>query len=115
MESKAWVVAVAALCAVLGSIGQMLFKLGSASVELSLRSWIINIKVLGGMTLYGFSAILFIIALKHGNLSVLYPVIATSYVWVALISTRVFGEPMSLLKWLGIALILGGVTLIARS
>lgn len=115
METKTWAIGLAALCALLGSSGQLLFKLGSESVVLSLGSWITNLEVMGGMALYGVSAILFIVALKHGSLSVLYPVIATSYVWVAVVSNRVLGEPMSLLKWGGIALILLGITLIARS
>ena len=115
METKTWAIGLAALFALLGSSGQLLFKLGSASVVLSLGSWVTNLEVISGMTLYGLSAILFIIALKHGSLSVLYPVIATSYVWVALVSNKVLGEPMSLLKWGGIALILLGITLIVRS
>jgi multidrug transporter EmrE-like cation transporter len=115
METKTWAVGLAAFCALLGSSGQLLFKLGSSSVMLSLSSWITNLKVIGGMTLYGVSAILFVIALKYGNLSVLYPVIATSYVWVAVLSNQVLGEPMSLLKWGGLALILLGITLIVRS
>jgi len=67
------------------------------------------------MGLYGLSAVLFVIALKHGNLSVLYPVIATSYIWVTLIAFKVLHEPVSIPKWLGIALIMGGVMLIVRT
>lgn len=115
METKMWPVALAACCALMGSLAQLLFKLGSSSVHLNLWTWITNFRVLGGMTLYGISAILFIVALKHGNLSVLYPVIATSYVWVAIISFKVLDEPLSIAKWLGIALILGGVMLIVRN
>ncbi len=114
METKAWAIALAAFCALMGSLGQLLFKLGSPSISLSVWSWLTNFKILGGMALYGLSAILFIVALKHGNLSVLYPVIATSYVWVALISAKLLGEPLSFTQWVGIALILGGVALIVR-
>jgi uncharacterized membrane protein len=115
MQTKIWAIGLAALCALLGSSGQLLFKLGSSSVMLSLSSWVTNFKVITGMMLYGLSAILFIFALKYGNLSVLYPVIATSYVWVALISNKMLGEPMSLPQWGGIALILLGITIIIRS
>ena len=101
METKIWAIALAALCALLGSTGQLLFKVGSSSVTLSLGSWVTNFKVIGGMMLYGLSAILFIFALKSGSLSVLYPVIATSYVWVALLSNKVLGEPMSSKSWGG--------------
>jgi len=109
-----WTICLVLFCALLGALGQLFFKLGSASVSANISSWLANWKVLLGMALYGISAVLFIVALKHGNLSVLYPLIATSYIWVALIATKFLGEPSSPLKWLGIALIIGGVSLIAR-
>jgi uncharacterized membrane protein len=115
METKVWPIAMAFCCALMGSFAQLLFKLGAASIQPDVWAWLSNIRVLGGMTLYGMSAILFVIALKHGNLSVLYPIIATSYVWVALISFKFLHEPVSLPKWLGIALILGGVMLIVKN
>jgi len=109
-----WTIGLVLFCAFLGALGQLLFKLGSASVSVNILSWFTNWKVLLGMTLYGISAVLFIVALKHGNLSVLYPLIATSYIWVALFATRFLGEPFSPLKWLGIALIAGGASLIVK-
>ena len=113
METKTWAIGLAALCALMGSAGQWLFKRGSASVDAHLMSWLTNGNVIGGMALYGLSAVLFIFALKHGRLSILYPVIATSYIWVTLISAQALGEAVSVSKWGGIALILGGVILIA--
>jgi uncharacterized membrane protein len=112
MHTKSFAIALAALCALMGSVGQLLFKVGSSSVKLDVWSWITNISLISGMGLYGLSAVLFIFALKYGNLSVLYPVIATSYVWVALISSKILGESLSLANWGGIALILVGVTLV---
>ena len=115
METKTWAIGLAALCALLGSSGQLLFKLGSSSVMLDFNSWVTNVKVIAGMLLYGLSAILFIFALKYGSLSVLYPVIATSYIWVAIFSNKVLGEQLSLPKWGGITLILFGIALIMRN
>ena len=109
-----WTIGLVFFCALLGAVGQFLFKLGSVSVSANILSWLANGKVLLGMALYGTSAVLFIVALKYGNLSVLYPLIATSYIWVALIATNFLGESFSLLNWLGIALIVGGVSLILK-
>jgi len=114
MNTQSWTIGLVFFCAFLGAIGQLLFKLGSTSVSFNLFSWITNIKVIGGMLLYAVSAVLFIIALKHGNLSVLYPLIATSYIWVAIFSVKFLGEPFSLAKWIGIALIIAGVSVIVR-
>ena len=115
METKIWAIGLAVCCALMGSLAQLLFKLGSSSVQPDLWTWFTNYRFIAGMGLYGLSAVLFVIALKHGNLSVLYPVIATSYIWVTLISFKFLHEPASIPKWLGIALILGGVMLIVRN
>ena len=69
---------------------------------------------MAGFFLYGVSAIGFIIALKHGRLSLLYPVIATSYVWVTLLSSWVLGEKITPQHWIGILLILSGIVVIVR-
>jgi len=106
-------IVVALSCAFLGAIGQLLFKLGSASVTLNPLTWLANWEVMGGLALYGVSAILFIGALKHGNLSILYPLIATSYVWVTILSVLILGEARSLLNWIGLLILVAGVALIA--
>ena len=44
--------------------------------------------------------------------TVLYPIISTSYIWVAIISWYFFGESLNLWKWLGIAIIILAITVI---
>jgi uncharacterized membrane protein len=56
--------------------------------------------------------LLFIPALKGGDLSVLYPFVALAYIWVSLLSVKFLGEKMNKFKWLGIALIIIGVSFI---
>lgn len=114
MTHSFWPVLLAMVCALAGSAGQLFFKTGSASVGASLSSWLVNWRVMTGFVLYGVSAIGFIIALKHGRLSLLYPVIATSYVWVTLLSSWVLGEKITGQHWIGIALILSGIVVIVR-
>jgi len=53
-------------------------------------------------------------ALRHGNVSILYRVLATSYIWVALLSTFFLSEPFPLVRWIGVALIIGGIGVIVR-
>jgi uncharacterized membrane protein len=59
-------------------------------------------------------AVLLILALKDGQLSILYPIISLSYVWVNLLSMYFFHEHMNLFKAIGIALIIGGVGLLGK-
>jgi len=67
-----------------------------------------------GIFLYGLSAILFVWSLRHGNLSVLYPLIATSYIWVALFAYFLLGEPFPWFKWIGILMIILGIGIVVR-
>ena len=101
-------------CALLGAFGQIFFKLSSGTFSISLDGLLKNWKFLLGAFLYASSAILFIYSLKHGNLSLLYPLIATSYIWVTLLSFFILKEPISLINFVGVGFILAGIALIAR-
>lgn len=114
MNTQPWTVGLIILCAFLGATGQLLFKLGSESVSANLLSWATNLRIISGMLIYFVGAVLFIIALKYGNLSILYPIMATSYIWVIIFAVKFLGEPFSLTKWIGIALIIGGVSIVIR-
>jgi multidrug transporter EmrE-like cation transporter len=70
-----------------------------------------NYQLLLGYTAHSCNALLLILALKDGELSLLYPIIALTYVWVNLLSMYFFHEPMNLWKAGGIALVIGGVAL----
>ncbi len=63
--------------------------------------------------MYGIGALVMIVALKRGELSVLYPIIALSYVWVALAAHYfISGDSMNFIKWAGIGSIVLGVSFI---
>ena len=55
---------------------------------------------------------LMVLALRHGELSVLYPLISLGYVWVAVLSVVVFGEMMNVYKITGICAIMAGVAVL---
>lgn len=73
-----------------------------------------NVPLIGGLAVYGVGAVLMIVALKHGELSVLYPLISLSYVWVAILSVILFQELMNPLKIAGICVIMAGVAVLGR-
>lgn len=62
-----------------------------------------------GYSLYALSMVLLVVALRHGELSAIYPVIALTFVWVTILSATIFGDRMTASKLAGIALIVGGV------
>lgn len=75
---------------------------------------ITNVPLIGGLALYGAGTVLMIVALKHGELSVLYPLLSLSYVWVAILSVMLLHETMNPLKIAGICVIMAGVALLGR-
>jgi len=53
-----------------------------------------------------------ILAFREGEMSVLYPIIATSYILVSILSPLFFNDSMNTWKWIGIIIILGSVSLL---
>ena len=75
---------------------------------------ITNVTLLAGLSLYGVSTVLLVLALRDGELSLLYPVIALTYVWVTLLSLIVFHDRVNPIKLAGIAIIVMGVAVLGR-
>ena len=76
---------------------------------------ITNLPLIAGYALYGLSLVLLSYALRHDELSSLYPLISLTYVWVLLLSVFLFDEPLTLVKVVGVLTIMGGVAVISRS
>ncbi|MAF34587.1 hypothetical protein CMO91_01950 [Candidatus Woesearchaeota archaeon] len=62
--------------------------------------------------MYALGAAILIYALTGGELTLLYPVIATSYIWVNILAYFLFQEPLTFTKWIGIASIIAGLTFV---
>ena len=90
----------------------MLLKKAANTLKFNLMSIITNKYLIGGIILYGLATIVFIPALRGGELSVLYPFVSLTYIWVSLLSIKYLGERMSTIKWIGVALIIVGVSFI---
>ena len=101
-------------CAFLGAVGQLFFKFGSSGIKFNILSWILNWQLILGLFLYGIGTLLFTFTLKKADLSFAYPIIATSYIWVALFSFFILNEVMHLSNWLGIILIIIGGSLATK-
>ncbi|HYD03347.1 MAG TPA: EamA family transporter [Alphaproteobacteria bacterium] len=101
------------ICTLFTAAGQYFIKKGLLNVG---NFWdLINFYLIGGFVIYGLGAILLIKALRRGSLSVLYPIIALGFIWVALLGTLVLGEKLTTLNWLGIFSIICGVTFVGLS
>jgi multidrug transporter EmrE-like cation transporter len=100
----------------LGACAQVLLKFGTMKAgSLELIKLFTNLYTLGGLFLYGLSALLWIVALSKVQLSFAYPMVSLGYVIVFGLSYFVFGETISLLRAAGLAMIVIGVIMIAKS
>lgn len=102
-------------CTLLTSIAQIFFKYASnklilSSIKLFVISAVTNLNLYIGVVIYFLAAAILLVALKNSDLSVAYPIIATSYIWVALLSMYFFNEVLLTKQWFGIIFILIGVS-----
>jgi len=103
------------LCTVLGAAAQMCFKAGLRHMpHFSVGAVLLNWPLLLGLLLYGGSTLLLILALREGQLSLLYPVISLTYAWVTMLSVLWLGETMNPFKLAGVTVIIIGVGLLGR-
>ena len=91
------------------STAQIFYKLGVSHVN---SLGILNYYLIFGILLYSVAAVLVIFAFKQGQVSMLYPLFATSYIWVSILSSYFFSEIFGMVKLLGIASIIAGVAFI---
>lgn len=103
------------LSVILGSTGQVLMKLGTIKIQLNLLSIVSNFYLLGGLFLYGVSAIFWIFAISKLDLSYAYPMVAFGYVIVSLLAFFILGESISPLRVIGLCTIVLGVLIISKS
>ncbi len=113
MKTQPAAIALVLVCTVFTSMAQILFKFASFSFSLDIVSIATNYFFISGLVLYAVAAGLLIAALKRGELSVVYPVVATSYIWVSILSSMVFPtDAMTMMKWAGIFIIMAGVSFV---
>ncbi len=92
------------------TIGNSMLKRAADNFSWDIIGSIFNIYLILGLFMVLIGGILFIIALKYGELSVLYPIVSLSFVWVVLYSKIFFGETLFLWQYIGIAFIVLGVS-----
>jgi undecaprenyl phosphate-alpha-L-ara4N flippase subunit ArnE len=112
MKTKLWAIATMFFITFMTSIAQILWKLGADKLYLDLFAIITNWQVIAGVALYAIAGTLMIISFRGGEVSVLYPIVATSYIWVSFLAVFFLGETMGLFKWVGVFTIFSGIVLI---
>jgi multidrug transporter EmrE-like cation transporter len=87
-------------------ISQMLANI----IPMFLNPWVFI-----GFACFGLSSLFWLVVLSRLPLSLVYPMVSVAYVIVALFSWYFFKENVSVVRWVGIGVIILGVVLISRS
>ena len=101
-------------CTILGSAAQFLIKTGMSHFSPHWMALVTNVPLIAGYGLYGINTLMMVLALKNGEMSLLYPIIALTYVWTTLLSYTLLGEPSNIYKNVGIVTIVLGVAVMGR-
>lgn len=103
--------------------GSMLLKYGVSQIggitlqNLSSLAFqlITNIPLIIGIILYLLSSLTWMLALSRSDLSKAYPILASAYALVPILSWIIFNDTISILRWSGIATVCIGVILMSKS
>ena len=96
----------------IGSLGAVGLKSGAARLNWSLRALLANHSLTAGVALFLLSSYFFVLGVRHGELTILYPMISLGYIWTLLWSRLFFGEPFTRNKFLGLGMILAGIAIL---
>lgn len=100
--------------ALIGALGQFLYKAGAARAVGSWWSYL-NWLILGGVVCYVAVMVLFVAAFKRGGeLSVLYPLYSSTFIWAALISLLIYSTPIKPINIAGMILLVAGMWLMGK-
>lgn len=94
-------------------IGHFDFTAGNAwPVASSLAT---NVPIIGGLSCYVVSVVVWILALSRVEVSIAYPMLSIGYVVNAALAWFLFGEAVGPQRLIGIGVIIIGVIIVARS
>lgn len=107
-HTKGWAIALIILTTILTSAAQLFYKEGAGRLPEIITNWPLG----AGILCYGIGALLFLVSISGGEMTVIYPLLATSYIWVTIAAFFIFNESPTPLRIAGLALIVIGVSAI---
>ena len=125
-EKALFALILVAICVLAGASGQLLWKQGMSNLDkitglddLLRISTILEIftnkYIILGIILYAISVFLWLGAMSTLEVSYMYPLLSLGYVVTAILAFVFIGENITLLRWVGIALVVSGCFFITRS
>jgi undecaprenyl phosphate-alpha-L-ara4N flippase subunit ArnE len=99
------------LASFVGSFGGVFLKAGAAKLHDGFWN-IFNVKLALGVMFFLASSVFFVMGIRHGQLSVLYPMVSLGYIFTIVWAKLFFGEAFTRQKFVGLGMILLGVCLV---
>jgi drug/metabolite transporter (DMT)-like permease len=102
--------------ALLNASGQIFFKAArTGHADAALSALFIHPEIWGGLAVYGLSSVCWLWVLARAPLSFAYPILSLTFPIVVAASAIFFAESILPLRWLGVGLIMLGVSFLART
>jgi multidrug transporter EmrE-like cation transporter len=95
------------------AVGQ--FEFSGANILPMGMKFAIEPHILGGLACYAVSVVVWIMALSRVEVSIAYPMLSVGYVVNAAAAWYLFGEQVTVMRLVGIGIIILGVFIVARS
>lgn len=109
----------------LNAVAQLLLKKGTnavGAIHLTAENWFstglqlaTQLPIIGGLTCYVISVVVWIIGLSRVDVSIAYPLLSLGYIVNAIGAWYFLGEVMSVQRMLAIGIIIVGVALLVKS
>ncbi|MCW5983035.1 MAG: EamA family transporter [Bryobacteraceae bacterium] len=95
--------------AFVGSFGAVFLKFGAGKLHRDVRTLLLNWRLAAGVGLYLLSSVFYLLGIRQGELTILYPMVSLGYMFTLFWSRLFFGEPFTRNKVCGLGLILLGI------
>lgn len=100
------------VAAFIGSIGMALLKLGAGRLKFTFQALLTNWALAAGVVMFLLSSVFFVLGIRRGELTVLYPMVSLGYVWALLWAKLFFNEKMTRTKFTGLSMVMCGILLL---
>ena len=97
------------LASFIGSFGAVFLKMGAQRLKLSIGALLRNYHLAAGVFFFLLSSYFYVLGVRVGELTILYPMVSLGYVWTLFWSRIFFKEPFTRSKFIGLGMILVGI------
>lgn len=110
-----WTIPIMAGLCMVTAVGALFLKQGAAALSRDVGALMRNWRLALGVALFGAATVVYVVLLRYEQLSVLYALGATTYVWTTLLARVCLKERMGPLRVAGIIAIVAGIALVTMA